>query len=176
MSKKIKIVLGFLAAFWAVEAVNVFTGNSLTGMGIVPRTVFGLIGIPLAPFVHSSITHLAINTIPFVLLGSLVIARGTSLFLRLTTFVALVGGGATWLLAHSATPLGSSGLVFGYSGYLVARAGRTKRPVAVFGFFIAAVFFGANLLGVIPTFSAVSFEGHLFGFLAGVLWALTERK
>ena len=65
---------------WAIELVNMFVGHQLNRFGILPRTLYGLIGIPLSPFLHGGIWHTLLNTVPFVVLGGLIITRGIGEF------------------------------------------------------------------------------------------------
>ena len=144
----------------------------LSEYGVVPRTVDGLIGIPLMPFLHGSFDHLVVNTLPTVVLGGLVAIHGSRKFLTATVFITLVGGGALWVVGRTAVHVGASGLVFGFFGYLIARAWYTRSLVAVLIAVVVAVVYGGILLGVLPFFQeGVSWEGHLTGLVAGVLAA-----
>ena len=55
MMSTILLLLTFAAIMWIVELVNWAIGYDLNSLGIFPRTTSGLIGIPLAPFLHGSI-------------------------------------------------------------------------------------------------------------------------
>ena len=67
-----------VAVIWIVEIVNFFLGHSLRNWGILPRSFTGLIGIPLAPFIHAGFWHSLSNTIPLLILGGLTLASGSS--------------------------------------------------------------------------------------------------
>src|SRR5215470_5051960 len=115
--------MGFCAGvLWAVEIANVIDGYGLNRFGLRPRELAGLWGIPLAPFLHASAWQLLSSTGPFVLIGWVVLLSGIRTWLTVTALVAFVGGFATWLLAPSGLIIGSSGLIFGWMGYLLARA------------------------------------------------------
>ncbi|MDH4146552.1 MAG: rhomboid family intramembrane serine protease, partial [Acidimicrobiia bacterium] len=112
-----------LGALWLVEAVDsVVLDDRLQANGIRPRDVDGLVGIVAAPFLHGSWGHLIANSVPFVVLGGLVLLRGRALWTGVTVFVMLAGGALTWLVGRSANHIGASGVVFGYLGFLVAAA------------------------------------------------------
>ena len=161
-----------VALMWAVGMVNALLDYRLSEYGVVPRTVDGLIGIPLMPFLHGSFDHLVVNTLPIVVLGGLVAFQGSKKFLTATVFITLVGGGALWVVGRTAVHVGASGLVFGYFGYLIARAWYTRSLVAVLIAVVVAVVYGGILLGVLPFFQeGVSWEGHLTGLIAGALAA-----
>lgn len=161
-----------VALMWVVGMVNTLLDYRLSEYGVVPRTVDGLIGIPLMPFLHGSFDHLVVNTLPMVVLGGLVAIHGSKKFLTATVFITLVGGGALWVVGRHAVHVGASGLVFGFFGYLIARAWYTRSLVAVLIAVVVAVVYGGILLGVLPFFQeGVSWEGHLTGLIAGALAA-----
>jgi membrane associated rhomboid family serine protease len=167
-------VLGLLAVIWIVELVNLVTGSALVQFGIVPRTLSGLIGVPLAPFLHFGLVHTFSNTIPLLVLGGLLLVSDRSRFWPVTIMAIIGGGLLTWLLARGApfVHAGASGLLFAYFGYLVTRGivERSIRALAVTG--LVVLLYGGMIWGVLPTRPFVSFESHLFGFLVGIAIAL----
>ena len=167
------VALGALVGvMWVSEAVDVVLDGRLDTLGIEPRQVDGLSGVVLAPFLHGGFGHLIGNTVPFVLLGAVVALSGLARLLAVTAVVTVVGGLATWLVAPGDTVhLGASGVVFGYAAYLIARGvfDRRLRSIAV-GVLVALVYGTTLLFGLVPR-PGVSWQGHLFGALAGVLAA-----
>ncbi len=161
-----------IALMWVVGMVNALLDYRLSEYGVVPRTLEGLIGIPLMPFLHGSYEHLVVNTLPAVVLGGFVAIQGSRKFLTATVFITLVGGGALWVVGRTAVHVGASGLIFGYFGYLIARAWYTRSLASVLIAVVVAVVYGGILLGVLPFFQeGVSWEGHLTGLIAGGLAA-----
>ena len=166
-------VLGFLIALmWLSEIVDSAAGHRLDQYGIEPRDDDGLIGIPAAPFLHAGFGHLIANTVPFLVLGAVIALSGLRLVLLVTLVVALVSGLGTWLLAPSGTlHVGASGVVFGYAAYLIARGLFDRRwYYLVTGLVVALVQGGSLLLGLLPR-DGISWQGHLFGALGGLLAA-----
>ncbi|NNF16468.1 MAG: rhomboid family intramembrane serine protease, partial [Gammaproteobacteria bacterium] len=104
-------------------------------------------------------------------LGGLVSLQGNRTFVRVTLVIAFVGGLATWLLAQYAIHIGASGLVFGYFGYLLARGLLEKTLTSLLITFGVIILYGSLLWGVLPGQHGISWEGHLFGFFAGILAA-----
>ena len=95
------VLLGvFVAVIWVLTGVDFVMDNRLAEYGIVPRTVDGLWGIPLAPFLHAGFGHALSNTVPLLMLGGLVAARGWQTLLGVTLFVVLLGGAGVWLVAR----------------------------------------------------------------------------
>ncbi len=170
-SLKFKVLSVLLAVIWAVEVVNLFSGYALNRYGILPGTITGLYGIFLSPFLHGSIQHALMNSIPLVVLGWLSLTKGLSKYIFLTLFIIVVGGGGVWLFGRQAYHVGASGLIFGYFGYLVSRGFFEKTLGSVLISVVTIMLYGGLIFGVFPNKTGISWEGHLFGFLAGILAA-----
>ena len=80
MAERLQPVLVLVGVIWAVEIVNLLTGHVLVSWGILPRSLSGLIGIPLAPLIHGGLWHTLSNTVPLALLGTLTLASGRKRF------------------------------------------------------------------------------------------------
>jgi membrane associated rhomboid family serine protease len=169
--QQMPVLLGYVALLWGIECINALLNHRLNRWGILPRTLTGLVGIPLSPFLHGSFAHLILNTVPLVTLGSFVAFYGTRVFLTVSLWVMLLSGAALWLLGRSAYHVGASSMLFGYFGYLVARGWYERSVTAVLVAFLTLVLYGGIVWGALPMRSYISWEGHLFGLLAGVLVA-----
>ena len=177
MKATVASVALLVALMWVVGMVNALVDYRLNEYGVVPGSLRGLLGIPLMPFLHGSFDHLLVNTLPAVILGGLVAIQGSRKFLTATVFITLVGGGALWVVGRSAVHVGASGLIFGYFGYLIARAWYTRSIVSVLVAVVVAIVYGGILFGVLPFFQeGVSWEGHLTGLIAGALAARVMWK
>lgn len=163
-----------LAVMWAVEVVDLLPGTSIDRWGVRPRSLRGLLGIVLAPFLHVSFRHLIGNTIPFAVLGAAIALGGVRQFAEVTVITAVVSGLGIWLFGGGSTVhLGASGLVFGFLGYLVARGLVARNPWWIAGGLLVLFFYGGLLWGLLPT-SRISWLGHVFGGMGGALaaWVL----
>jgi membrane associated rhomboid family serine protease len=165
------LVAAMVVLMWLVEIVDLLTGN-LDTLGIEPREVEGLTGIPLAPFLHGGFGHLLGNTVPFLVLGAVIALSGLARVAAVSAIVAVVGGLGTWLVGPAGTVhIGASGLVFGYAAYLLVRGFYSRRPLhLVVGVAVLLVYGTTLVFGVVPT-PGVSWQGHLFGAVGGVLAA-----
>jgi membrane associated rhomboid family serine protease len=166
------VIAVMVALMWVLEIVDTIANHRLDQYGIEPRDADGLIGIGAAPFLHADFGHLASNTVPFVVMGFVIALSGAARVLAVTAIVALVSGVGTWLVGPDHTNhIGASGVVFGYGAYLIARGffNRSMLELAV-GVLVAVVFGGALLSGLAPT-PGVSWQGHLFGAIGGVVAA-----
>lgn len=165
------LVAAMVVLMWLVETVDLVAGN-LDALGIEPREAEGLTGIPLAPFLHGGFGHLIGNTVPFVVLGAVIALSGVARVAAVTAIVAVVGGLGTWLVGPAGTVhIGASGLVFGFAAYLLVRGFYSRRPLhLVVGVAVLVVYGTTLLFGFVPT-PGVSWQGHLFGAIGGVLAA-----
>ena len=165
------LIVAMVLLMWLVETIDIVAGN-LDGAGIHPRDPEGLVGIAASPFLHSGFAHLIGNTIPFVVLGLAIAVGGLVRTLAVVGIVAFVGGLGTWLTAPSNTVvIGASGLVFGFATYLVPRGAYSRSPLHIVGGLVVIVIYGSTLLtGLVPT-PGISWQGHLFGALGGLIAA-----
>ena len=155
-----------------VELVNTISGRALHGLGILPRHLDSLWHIPLAPFLHANLWHLFGNLTMLTLFGLLLFQHGLARFWLVTWTVTLLGGLGVWWFGRPAYHMGSSLLIFGYFGYLLL-AGLLSRELKLLLISIGiGIVYGGLLWGVLPQQHWVSFEAHLFGFLAGLISAV----
>lgn len=157
---------------WVLEVADLLTGHALDAVGILPRTATGLVGIAVAPFLHFGFGHLLANTVPFVVLGLLIAVGGAGRVLSVTIITALASGVGVWLLAPSASiTAGASGVVFGFAAYLIVRGVLSRHPRQLAITVVVLVGFGSVLLAGLMPRAGVSWLGHLFGAVGGVLAA-----
>lgn len=171
--EQLTLLLVFIGLLWAVELADLLLFHrSLDRFGIRPRDPGGLWGILFAPFLHGGFGHLLANSVPLFGLGWLVMLRSTLTFFLVSLVAILLGGLGVWLFAPPHTiHIGASGLVFGYLGYLLARGFFERRFSSVLLSIVVGLFYGGALWGLLPGQRGISWQGHLFGFLAGVLAA-----
>lgn len=160
---------GALALLWVIAIVNAFDNHGLNRYGLRPRSAHGLEGIVTMPFLHANAAHLLANMFPFVIIGTMVLVRQVRYFVLATTIIVLGGGVITWLIGPPGIVVGASGLIFGWLGYLLARAYFARRLSWILGAAFALFMFGGLFSGLIPTVSSnVAWQAHAAGFAAGV--------
>ena len=169
MARGIAVLMACVALAWVMELGDALVpGRWLDSHGIVPRTMSGLWGILFAPLLHGGFAHLIANTVPFLVLGCLVMLRGLGTFIGVSLLIMLMGGLGVWIFGNPGLHIGASGLIFGYIGYLLARGYFERSFGSLAIAVVVAVMYGGALWGVLPGQRGISWEGHLFGFLAGV--------
>lgn len=170
---QVTLLFGFVGLLWAIEIIDavVFRG-ALDSFGVRPRSMGGLVGIALAPLLHMGFGHLIANTLPLITLGWLIMLRETRDLIAVTVASALVSGLGVWLIgASNSVHIGASGVIFGYFGFLLLRGYFERSLIAILLSIVVAVLYGGMLWGVFPSGYRISWEGHLFGFVGGVLAA-----
>jgi membrane associated rhomboid family serine protease len=168
---------GTLAVFWIVFLVNTILGGSLLVFGVIPRTIIGLRGILFAPFLHANLNHIVANTIPFVVLGWMVMLRDQRHFIPVTV-AAMIGSGLTaWLLgAPGSVHIGASGVIFGYLGFLMLSGWYARSFLSILISLVVTLVWGSLVLGMMPGTPGISWQAHIGGFLGGVLAARKFRR
>lgn len=164
------LVLGGIALMWLLQLLNFLLGYRLNVLGIYPRTVHGLIGIPVSPWLHGHFNHLFFNTIPLYVLANFVLLNGVDIFYKVTVVVVTVSGSLLWLFGRKGVHVGASGLIMGYWGYLITNAFYHASVITVLLVVVSLYYFGGLVSSLIPSSEAeVSWEGHIFGFLSGLV-------
>ncbi len=170
----LRIVLGLAGVMWVLEVIDQLADNRLDQYGIEPRDADGLIGVAAAPFLHGGFDHLIGNTVPFLLMGFVIAAQGAARVVAVTVIVGLISGLGTWLIAPEHTiHIGASGIVFGYASYLISRGFFNRNALELAVGAIVAVVYGSALLGGLVPQDGVSWQGHFFGAVGGVVAART---
>jgi len=173
---------GWLVVLWVLELVDTVTGSSLESFGVTPRDPAELPQIYTAPLLHDGWGHLIGNSLPFFLLGTLIVVSSLWRWV-VSTFVSVTASGMTvWLLSPpDSVTIGASGLVFGWLTYLLTRGVFSRDARQILLAVVVFLVYGGILWGVLPTSAHVSWQGHLGGAAGGVLaaWLLhstSERR
>ena len=172
------LMAGWLALLWVLEAVDVISGHRLDTFGIVPRRSGELLDIVPSAFVHFGFAHLASNSLPLLVLGFIAALRGIGRYLAVAFAIIVVDGMGVWLFspAHTNTA-GASGLIFGLFSYLLIRGFVDHRVLDVVVGVAIGAYYGTSIVwGVLPTNTGVSWQGHLFGLVGGLIAAFLFRE
>lgn len=175
MHRQLRIVLSIFVVLVAIEILNIFAGRTLNYLGNYPRDLVGLRGIVLSPFLHGSIAHFLSNIIPMCIFTFLLLQYGLKRYIKVSLFIVLFTGILVWLVARPAMHVGASGLIYGYLGFLLLAGFLSGKFKLIIISLLIGFFYGGLVLGVLPIRPFISWESHLFGFIAGLiaakLWA-----
>ncbi|MDB1090230.1 rhomboid family intramembrane serine protease [Streptomyces sp. ACA25] len=179
-------MVAWLAVLWSLTAIDGPRPRCLPGhpdqplvceYGIEPRDTGELVDIYPAAFLHFGFDHLIANSVPLLIFGFLAALRGIGRFLAVCLVIITVSGLGVWFTASSGSiTAGASGVVFGLFGYLLVRGFVEKDAVDITIGITVFLLYGSLLWGVLPTNPGVSWQGHLFGLLGGILAAFWLRR
>jgi membrane associated rhomboid family serine protease len=172
------VMVLLLAGLWVLELLDQLSGNQLDQFGIHAHEVDGMPEIFTAPFLHAGWDHLISNSLPFFVLGFLVLLSGMARWLVSSLIIIVISGMAAWFLTPPNTIiLGASGLIFGWLTYLLARGIWSRRPAQVVIAVLVLLVYGGLIWGVFPGNTGISWQAHLGGAIGGVLaaWLLHRR-
>jgi membrane associated rhomboid family serine protease len=177
--EELRGVLVFVGVVWCVFFVGLVMPFRINSFGVTPRSLVGLVGIPLMPFLHADLKHLMSNTFPLTVL-LLLLAGSKAKSWAIVTYIILLGGAMLWLFGRSVTHVGASGLIYGLIAFLLVSGLLERRIVPLVIAVVVGFLYGGTLLsGIVPSLrSHISWEGHLFGAVAGGLVAglLTKQS
>lgn len=165
------VVAAFTLLLYVIELVDTALPADLDQLGIQPRSAAGLDGILWAPLLHHGWGHLLANTMPVLILGFLVMSSGLAQWIAVTATIWLISGIGVWLVGGEGVTVGASGIAFGWLAFLLVRGIFTRSLTQLAVAVVLFLYWGGMLLGVLPGNPGVSWQGHLFGALAGVLAA-----
>jgi membrane associated rhomboid family serine protease len=166
------IIAAFTGVLYLTEAVDTLLGGALDEEGIWPRRLDGLDGILWAPLLHHGWQHLVANTGPVLVLGFFALAGGVGQFIAVTAMIWLVGGLGTWLTGSPGVHLGASVLIFGWLVFLLVRGFFARAPAQILLAVALFAIWGGALWGVLPGAAEISWQGHLFGAVGGLIAAM----
>lgn len=163
-------------ALWVVYAFDKVFALDLARFGILPRTVNGLLGIFITPFVHADLEHLFNNSAPVLVLGWMLVYFYPRVAGTVAIVSWLIGGLGVWATARENYHIGASGVVYGLAAFLfVSGVLRKQRGLMTVSLLIVFLY-GSMWWGLLPLVDRISYESHFFGAFAGVVMAIVYRK
>ncbi len=152
---------------WAIYFISCFNKRILL-LGIIPRHLIGLRGVIFAPLLHANFNHIFFNSIPLLVLSCFILIGGLHYYLIVTLIITLLSGLAIWCFAKNGLHIGASALITGYWSFLVSNIYQQATPITIILGILSIYYFAAIFLGIFPREKGVSWQGHLFGLLAGI--------
>jgi membrane associated rhomboid family serine protease len=164
-----------LSLLWSIFLVEQFYPRQFIEFGILPKTVEGLKGILFSPLIHSpnDIMHLVNNSIPATVLFGTLVYFYHKIAAKVFFISWFLGGFLVWLVAKDTGSyhIGFSGVIYSLAGFLFTSGTIRKfRPLQGISLFVVFIY-GSMIWGIFPQEERISWEGHLFGLLIGVILA-----
>ena len=162
--------------FWLVEIVEQTLGYTFVTFGVYPLHLKGIPGIFLSPFIHSDYKHLIANSVPFFILMAMLIYFYRRISYRIFFQLYLLSGVFVWLTAREAWHIGASGVVYAMAAFHLV-SGIIRNDTRLLTLSVTVVFlYGGLVWGMFPIQPGISWEGHLWGAISGVILAFGYRK
>ncbi|WP_054113668.1 rhomboid family intramembrane serine protease [Marinagarivorans algicola] len=167
-----------LALIWVFYFLAFVIPNLNYMLGIQPRTLSGLWGIVASPFAHKNLLHISANSIPLLVLGTLLRMQGRKLYWKVTVSITILSGLGTWLISPPAIVIGASGLLFGYWAFLIVYGIKRRSLIAIAIAIAVLIFYGTMFFSLLYAAPGISWTAHFCGTIAGasIAWFWAPQR
>jgi membrane associated rhomboid family serine protease len=173
--KSLVVVFGLVSLLWIVQIIQYLGLFDFSPYGNWPHHVEGLKGIIFSPFIHGSFEHLISNTLPILVLLTVLLNAYPDVGLFVLVFIHLASGALVWLLApDNGIHIGISGIIYGIAAFLIASGIFRKDKTSVSIAIVVTLVYGGMVFGFIPK-EGVSWQSHLYGAISGAFIAFVLR-
>ena len=165
----------FVFIIWLVYWIEIKFGFNFNKFGVYPRSFKGLRGVFLSPFIHSNTHHLFNNSVPLFVLSSSLFLFYRKVFWKILAFGGIITGLLTWIIARESFHIGASGIVYLLFSFIFF-SGILKKHVRLIAVSLIVIFlYGSMIWYIFPIKEGMSWEGHLSGFIVGLLFAFIYK-
>lgn len=171
-----RIPLLFVFTIWFVYWLEIKFGWNFNKFGVLPRTFQGFRGVFLSPFIHSDTSHLFNNSVPLFVLSASLFYFYKEVAVKVLIYGGILTGLFTWSIGRESYHIGASGVVYLLFSF-VFFSGIIKRHFRLVAMSLITIFlYGSMIWYILPVKEGISWEGHLSGFLVGLVFAFVYRK
>ena len=168
----------FVLIIWLVKCVEEVFNLDFSYLGIKPLQVDGIPGIFLFHFLHGSWSHLFANTLPIIVLGACLYYFYQPIANKIGLLLIFSTGLLTWCGARGGVHIGASALIYGLAFFLMLSGFIRRNRNLVIVSFLVIFLYGSLVWGLYPKYAIenhISWEGHLAGFVMGIILAIFYR-
>lgn len=166
----------FILIIWLVFWFEVRFGYNFSKYGIYPKTVEGLRGILVSPFIHGDIEHIYHNTIPLLVLSTALFYFYRPIAWKILLFGILISGFLTWYIGRPSYHIGASGLIYVLVSFTFFKGVFAKHYRLIALSLLVIFLYGSMIWYTLPIEQGISWEGHMAGLITGLLFALFFRR
>ena len=166
----------FIFIICLVKLIEIQFNLSFINYGVYPQKINGLKGVLFSPFIHKDLTHLLNNSYPIFILGTLLFSVYKKIASEIFIWLFFISGFWLWIIGRPAFHIGASGIIYALASFLCISGIIRKNPRLAAISMVIIFLYGSMIWGIIPTEKTISWEGHLSGFLAGILVAVFYRN
>mgnify|MGYP006139783695 FL=1 len=166
----------FLLTMWLVKIIEVNSKEPFVKFGVSPQTLSGLKGILFSPFIHKDFTHLLNNSYPVLILGGMLFSFYRKIAARIFLWLFFISGFWLWIIGRPSFHIGASGIIYALASFILVSGIIRKNPRLSAVSLVVIFLYGSMIWGILPTNEAVSWEGHLAGFVAGIVVAIFYKS
>ncbi len=163
-------------AIWTVFLVELQLRTNFNDYGIVPRSLSGLKGIVCSPFIHGSLEHLYNNTLPLAILTAALFYFYRDSALKVLVVGILLSGLITWIIGRPSYHIGASGVIYLLASFIFFKGIFTKYYRLIALSLMVVFIYGSMLWYIFPIKEGISWEGHLGGFITGLVLAFFVKS
>lgn len=174
--RKLLFPIGIVVIMWIVKIIEVAQNYKYTRWGIFPRELDGAIGIITAPFIHSDWQHLMSNSLPMLMLMSIMMVFYRRVAIPSYIIITIFTGFTVWLFARESYHVGASGVVYGLVAFLAWTGIFRRNLKSIILSLVILVMYSGYFHGIVPNKEGVSWESHLFGGLVGIFTAFLFKN
>ena len=165
----IKIPLIIVMIMWVFHGFYEFANTRFGLIGVYPRHPSGIIGIFASPFLHGDWKHLISNSVPMLVLLTIIFSFFKRVAVKSIFWIYLLTGLAVWLFGREVIHIGASGVVYGLVAFVFWNGIFRRNLKSIILSLIVTILYSGYFLGILPNQEGISWESHLFGGIVGII-------